>query len=103
MRGWGWAPWWLPVATVLLLGVRGGPRCPIAASAAVGAVIQRDGHWWGPAAFLAAAEAAWQKVERWLMERTVDQRPAVDVLAARLRGDLQAGRQVPRSAAYEAI
>eukprot|EP00969_Alexandrium_andersonii_P099355 4383042-Alexandrium_andersonii.AAC.1 len=44
MRGWGWAPWWLPVATALLLGVRGGPRCPIAVSAAVGAVIQRDGH-----------------------------------------------------------
>eukprot|EP00969_Alexandrium_andersonii_P012103 527624-Alexandrium_andersonii.AAC.1 len=48
-RGWGWAPWRLPVAAVLILGVHGGPRCPIAVSAAVDAVIQRNGRWWGPA------------------------------------------------------
>eukprot|EP00969_Alexandrium_andersonii_P318620 14074374-Alexandrium_andersonii.AAC.1 len=66
MRGWGWAPWWLPVAAVLLLGVHGWPRCPIAVSAAVG---QRDGRWWGPPAFLTFAGAAWQKIERWLAER----------------------------------
>eukprot|EP00969_Alexandrium_andersonii_P079688 3513656-Alexandrium_andersonii.AAC.1 len=100
--GWGWAPWWLPVATVLLLGVHGGPRCPVAVSSAVGAVIQFDGRRWGPAAFLTLAGAAWQKIERWLLEMVVGHRPAVDVLAARLRGDLRAGRQVPRSSAYEA-
>eukprot|EP00969_Alexandrium_andersonii_P341514 15096068-Alexandrium_andersonii.AAC.1 len=32
-----------------------------------------------------------------------EQRPAVDVLAARLRGDLREGRQIPRCAAYEAV
>eukprot|EP00969_Alexandrium_andersonii_P015481 676709-Alexandrium_andersonii.AAC.1 len=52
MRGWGWAPWWLPVTAVLLLGVPGGPRCPIAVSAAVGAVVHRYGRRRGPPAFL---------------------------------------------------
>eukprot|EP00969_Alexandrium_andersonii_P333503 14739452-Alexandrium_andersonii.AAC.1 len=69
MRGWGWAPWWLPVAVALLLGVPGGPRCPIAVSAAGGAVILRDGRWWGPPAFLNLAGATWQRIERRLAGR----------------------------------
>eukprot|EP00969_Alexandrium_andersonii_P163709 7236114-Alexandrium_andersonii.AAC.1 len=63
---------------VLILGVHGGPRCPIAVSAAVGAVIQHDGRWWGPAAFLTLAGATWLKIERWLRDRLAEQRPAVD-------------------------
>eukprot|EP00969_Alexandrium_andersonii_P041778 1832166-Alexandrium_andersonii.AAC.1 len=46
-RGWGWAPWWLPVAVGLLLGAKGSPRRPLAAAAAVGAIICRGGAWWG--------------------------------------------------------
>eukprot|EP00969_Alexandrium_andersonii_P097722 4314243-Alexandrium_andersonii.AAC.1 len=49
------------------------------------------------------AGAAWQKIERRLAERAAGQRPAVDTLAARLRGDLRARRQIPRSSAYEAV
>eukprot|EP00969_Alexandrium_andersonii_P076502 3372721-Alexandrium_andersonii.AAC.1 len=51
-QGWGWAPWWLPVAVGLILGAKGSPRCLVAASAAVGAVFFRDGAWWGPPVFL---------------------------------------------------
>eukprot|EP00969_Alexandrium_andersonii_P142971 6321033-Alexandrium_andersonii.AAC.1 len=65
----GWGPWWSPVVALLLLGAHGWPGCPIAVSAAAGAVIQRDGRWWGPAAFLTLTGAAWQKIERWLAER----------------------------------
>eukprot|EP00969_Alexandrium_andersonii_P314098 13876333-Alexandrium_andersonii.AAC.1 len=28
MRGWGWAPWWLPVARGLILGAKGAPPPP---------------------------------------------------------------------------
>eukprot|EP00969_Alexandrium_andersonii_P056678 2498972-Alexandrium_andersonii.AAC.1 len=61
MRGWGWAPWWLPVAVGLLLGARGSPRCPLAA--AVGAVIFPDGSWWGPPALLNLAGPTWRRIE----------------------------------------
>eukprot|EP00969_Alexandrium_andersonii_P049860 2187825-Alexandrium_andersonii.AAC.1 len=92
MRGWGWAPWWLPVAVGLILGAAGSPRCPVLVSAAVRAVIFRDGRWWGPPAFLNLAVATWQRMERWLAGRLAGLRPAVDALAAGLSADLRAGR-----------
>eukprot|EP00969_Alexandrium_andersonii_P207484 9166333-Alexandrium_andersonii.AAC.2 len=64
MRGWGWAPWWLPAAIGLLLGARGAPRCPLATAVAVCAVASRDGNWWGPPALWNMAGPAWLKVQR---------------------------------------
>ena len=45
----GWAPWWMATAPGLIWGVSGGPRCPLAAAAAAGALATLRGEGWGPA------------------------------------------------------
>ena len=44
-----WPPWWMAPALGILFGVRGAPRCPLAAAAAAAAALAwRRAEGWGP-------------------------------------------------------
>ena len=58
----GWAPWWVVTAIPVHWGIRGGPRCPVAAADAAGVITALRGRAWGPPETRRMQEAGLRKL-----------------------------------------
>ena len=93
MNGAAWCPAWALTGIGIALGVRGAPRCPVAATRATAALAWYRRETWGPAPLALGHRRCWEQALTWAAHSPPGEAPALRANMERVRATLRLAAQ----------